>query len=157
MVNEMRLTSQAFEDGEVIPLRYAATGTNELPPLEIDEAPPGTRSLVVLIEDPGSPLGNEVTHWLAWNIPPETHHLDATHVPEGTRLGTDTFGKIGYTGPNPPEGRHHYRMRVLALDTELELAAGANRADLDHAIAGHILDEAWLTGIFEHYMEDEEE
>jgi Raf kinase inhibitor-like YbhB/YbcL family protein len=153
----MRLTSQAFEDGEVIPARYTATNTNELPPLEIDETPAGTQSLVVLIEDPDSPLGKEVTHWLAWNIPPETHHLDATHVPEGTRLGTDTFGKIGYTGPNPPEGCHHYHLHVFALDTELELPAGANRSALDHAMKGRVLDEAELTGVFEHYMDGEEE
>lgn len=153
----MRLTSQAFEDGDVIPCRYTAENKNELPPLELDELPSEARSLVVLIEDPDSPLGNELTHWLAWNIPPDTHHLDATHVPEGTRVGTDSFGKIGYTGPNPPEGRHHYHLRVLALDTQLELPAGSNRVSLDHAMKGHVLDEAQITGIFEHYMEDEEE
>ena len=150
----MRLTSPAFEDGNTIPLRYAAESQNELPPLEIDGMPEATQSLAVVIEDTDSPLGDAVTHWLVWNLPPDTRHLDATHLPEACRVGTDSFGKVGYTGPNPPEGRHHYRIRVLALDEELELDTGANRVALDHAVADHILAEAEITGLYEHYMDE---
>jgi hypothetical protein len=67
----------------------------------------------------------------------------------------DTFGKVGYTGPNPPEGRHHYHFRVLALDIELALAEGASRVDFDRAVTDHVLEEAELTGVFEHHMNGE--
>ena len=152
----MRLTSPAFGDGEAIPARYSEKGLNLLPPLVIEGAPPEARSLAVVIEDPDSPLGAEVTHWLAWNIPPETRHLDAVALPEDCRVGTDTFDKVGYTGPNPPEGRHHYRFRLLALDTELALESGAARSAFDRAIGDHVLAEADLTGIFERYMDEED-
>lgn len=152
----MRLTSPTFADGDTIPARYGERGLNVLPPLEIAEVPPEAQSLAVILEDRDSPLGGEVTHWLAWNIPPGTRHVDAAALPEGSRVGTDTFGKVGYTGPNPPEGRHHYHFRLLALDEELALAAGAARAAFDRAIRGHVLAEAELTGIFERYLDEEE-
>ena len=148
----MRLTSPAFNDGDRIPRGYAEGGLNLLPPLEIEDVPAGAASLAVVIEDPDSPLGKEVTHWLAWNLPAHTRHLDARHLPADLRVGTDTFGTVGYTGPNPPEGKHHYHFRVLALDTHPELAAGATRTDFDRAVADHVLAEAELTGIFEHHM-----
>ena len=151
----MRLSSPVFNDGDPIPRGYAEGGLNVLPPLEIVEVPPEARSLAVVIEDPDSPLGKEVTHWLAWNLPAETRHLDARHLPAGHRVGMDTFGKVGYTGPNPPEGRHHYHFRVLALDTELGLEEGASRVAFDRAVAGHVLAEAELTGVFEHHMNGE--
>ena len=148
----MRLTSPAFNNGEAIPRGYAEWGRNLLPPLEIEEVPAEARSLAVVIEDPDSPLGAEVTHWLAWNLPPGTGHLDARHLPAHFTVGTDSFGAVGYTGPNPPEGRHHYHFRVLALDVELKLAEGATRTEFDRSVAGHVLDEAELVGIFEHHM-----
>lgn len=151
----MRLTSPAFSDGGTIPRGYAEDGLNVLPPLDIEEVPAEARSLAVVIEDPDSPLGAEVTHWLAWNLPPDTRHLDARHLPADFRVGTDTFGKVGYTGPNPPEGKHHYRFRVLALDCELALSEGASRAAFERAVAGHVLDEAELNGVFERYMDEE--
>jgi len=151
----MRLTSPAFNDGDPIPRGYAEDGLNVLPPLEIAGVPAEARSLAVVIEDPDSPLGQEVTHWLAWNLPAATRHLDARHLPADLRVGTDTFGKVGYTGPNPPEGRHHYHFRVLALDRELALAEGATRDAFDRAVADHVLDEAELTGVFEHHMNGE--
>ena len=151
----MRLTSPAFNDGDPIPRGYAQDGLNVLPPLEIAEVPPEARSLAVVIEDPDSPLGKEVTHWLAWNLPADTRHLDGRHLPADFRVGTGTFGKVGYTGPNPPEGKHHYRFRVLALDRELGLAEGATRTQFERAVADHILDQAELTGVYEHHMNGE--
>ena len=149
----MRLTSPAFNDGDPIPRGYAEDGLNPLPPLEIEDVPAQAATLAVVIEDPDSPLGKDVTHWLAWNLPAHTRHLDARHLPADLRVGTDTFGKVGYTGPNPPEGRHHYRFRVLALDRKLDLAEGATRTDFDRAVADHVLDDAELTGVFEHHMD----
>lgn len=129
----------------MIPLRYAATAGNELPPLEIDEVPAAARSLVILLEDLDSPLGT-VTHWLAWNVDPGVGYLDATNLPAGICVGLDTFGKVGYLGPVPPEGRHRYRYSVLALDTELDLPAGSTRSAVERAIADHVIERAELTG-----------
>lgn len=145
----MRLTSSAFEDGDFVPWRHSAAGLNELPPMEIDDVPAEARSLVVMIEDADSPLGEGVTHWLAWNLPPDTRLLDATHRPPECCVGMDSFGKVGYMGPIPLEGRHYFRFRVLALDTELDLASGATRDQVDKVVQGHVIDEAEMTGVVE--------
>lgn len=141
----MRLSSPAFVEGGLIPWRYAAPNANELPPLHIEDVPGTARSLALILEDVDSPLGT-VTHWLAWNIQPETRSLDAVNLPEGCRIGTDSFGKVGYLGPIPPEGRHHYRFFVLALDIVLALEKGATRPALERAMEDHILDRAAVSG-----------
>lgn len=144
----MQLFSPAFKDGEPIPWSASAPNENELPPLEIRDVPAQARSLAILLEDLDSPLG-PVTHWLVWNLPVTTAHLDAATLPEEGQVGMDAFGKVGYLGPAPPEGSHHYRFRVLALDTELELVTGATRSQFDEAAQGHVLEIADLTGVME--------
>ncbi len=141
----MRLISPAFQDGEAMPVETSARDANELPPLEIRDVPDAVRSLALVLEDLDSPLG-EVTHWLVWNLPRDTHRVDALHLPSKGRVGLDAFGKVGYLGPIPPEGCHRYRFRLLALDAELDLAPGATRTQFDAAAEGHVLAEAELTG-----------
>ena len=50
----------------------------------------------------------------------------------------------------PPEGDppHHYHFEVFALDTMLDLHAGANRDDLVNAMRGHVLAKGELVGLF---------
>ena len=144
----MKLASPNFTDGDRIPWRHSAPGENELPPLEFSDIPSGAQSLALVFENLDSPLG-PATHWLAWNIPPQTRHIDALDCPESCILGTDSFGKIGYTGPAPPEGRPRFRFTLYALDAELDLAAGANRQQFDEAIEGRVIETAELTGYAE--------
>ncbi len=144
----MRLSSPAFSDGGPIPRRYSAPGENELPPFRIHDVSENAQSLVLVLKDVDSPLG-EVTHWHAWNIPPQTASLDAVHLPAECCVGIDSFGKVGYLGPAPPEGRHHYRMILLALDTWLDLPTGSTRGALDRAVKGHVIDRAEMMGFME--------
>lgn len=144
----MRVISPAFEDGEIIPAHWCAPASDTLPRLEIEGVPPCAASLVVILEDPESPLGT-VTHWLVWNIPPETRYLDPADLPDGATVGLDTYGGTGEMGPPPPTGRRHYRWEILALDTALDLPAGASRIQLDPALRGHVLERARLTAIVE--------
>jgi Raf kinase inhibitor-like YbhB/YbcL family protein len=145
----MRVTSPAFDDGETIPAQWCAPSSDTLPRLEIEDVPARAASLVAILEDPESPLGT-VTHWLVWNIPPETRYLDPAALPAGARAGMDTFGQTGAMGPPPPAGRHHYRWELLALDAPLELPAGASRSNLDAALGGHVIERARLTAVVEH-------
>ena len=144
----MRLTSPAFEEGGPMPWSASAPNENQLPALEIHDVPEGARSLALILEDLDSPLG-EVTHWLVWNLPLATDRLDALNLPGAARVGMDSFGKVGYLGPIPPEGLHRYRFRLLALDADLDLKSGATRGQFEQAASGHVLDEAELTGEIE--------
>ena len=96
--------------------------------------------LVLIVDDPDAPAGLW-THWLVWNLPPET----ATSIAEGKlppKRGREknSFGHVRYDGPAPPSGTHRYFFRVYALDTMLALPAGANREALLKAMGdGHVV------------------
>jgi Raf kinase inhibitor-like YbhB/YbcL family protein len=145
------LSSPAFAEGGTIPRRHAADDENVSPRLTWSEAPEGTQSFALLCEDPDAPKGVFV-HWLAWNIPadqrelPEDLPADA-ELRSGIRQGQNGYGHVGYGGPRPPPGSaHRYIFRLYALDTQLELRAGATRAQFESAIEAHVLGEATLTG-----------
>ncbi|WP_019623826.1 YbhB/YbcL family Raf kinase inhibitor-like protein [Thioalkalivibrio thiocyanoxidans] len=150
----MELSSNAFEDGGPIPAKFSAPEENDVPPLDIRGTPTGSKSLVLIFEDIDAAIG-PVTHWLLWNLPPETSYIDAVHVPDEARSGLNGFGKAHYTGPAPPAGTHRYRFRLCALDTTLEVGPNAWRDQVEQAMSGHVLAETTLTGYFRH--EDEEE
>ena len=72
-------------------------------------------------------------------------------LPSGARQGQNDFSKIGYSGPCPPRHRdHHYAFTLFALDTKLDLPAGATRAQLDDAMKGHVLARGVFTAEFSH-------
>lgn len=150
------LTSPAFKEGERIPKEHSGEGKDASPPLEWTNPPPGTRTFALVCDDPDAPRGTW-DHWLIWNLP-----ADCRKLPEGVpttetvadlggaRQGNNSWPKIGYGGPMPPPGHgvHHYHFRLVALDTELDLAPGADKEALMDAMEGHILGTAKLTGLY---------
>jgi Raf kinase inhibitor-like YbhB/YbcL family protein len=153
LAQEFRLSSPAFADGSRIPERHSADSENRSPRLTWGQPPEGTGSFALVCEDPDAPKGLFV-HWLLWNLPAhrrqlEEHFPTTAELSDGARQGQNGFGNTGYGGPRPPPGApHRYVFRLYALDTLLELEAGANRAAFDRALEGHILGEATLTGMF---------
>jgi Raf kinase inhibitor-like YbhB/YbcL family protein len=147
---DIKIMSSAFEEGDLIPAKYTCDGADISPPLQWDAVPEGTKSTALISDDPDAPMGTWV-HWILWNLPADTKEL-AENVPadeilpNGARQGTTDFGKIGYGGPCPPSGTHRYFFKIYALDTELDLAAGARKAELVKAMEGHILGQGQLIG-----------
>ena len=143
----MRLTSPAFDHEEQIPKEYTCDGKNISPPLKIEAIPERTKSLAIIIIDPDAPSGTW-THWLVWNIDPQTKEILEDNIPEKAVLGTNDFNKVEYGGPCPPSGTHRYIFTALALDTILELEEDTTRGELEEAMEGHILDTAELIGLY---------
>lgn len=151
------LQSSAFAPGGLIPALHTADGLNLSPPLRWHGLPPLTRSLVLLLDDPDAPGGTWV-HWLVFAIPASLQALPAGlarqgSLPNGVRQGScwghDHFSRLGYQGPQPPPGpAHRYRFRLFALDRPLELPAGAPWPVVEHAMAGHVLAETRLIGLY---------
>ncbi|HEC81743.1 MAG TPA: YbhB/YbcL family Raf kinase inhibitor-like protein [Thermoplasmatales archaeon] len=144
-IPSMKLSSPAFKNGENIPIKYTCDGENISPPLNFSNTPEKAKSLVIIMDDPDAPMGT-FTHWMMWNIPANT-----THLLEGENVypqGTNDFGVTGYKGPCPPSGTHHYYLKVYALDTLLDLQAGAHRNQLENAMSGHVLAEGQLMGVY---------
>jgi hypothetical protein len=68
--------------------------------------------------------------------------------PDGTP-GIGTNGKTGYFGPCPPDREHRYFFKVFALDTRLDLPEKSTKANVENALAGHVLFHAELMGTYE--------
>lgn len=146
----MKIESTAFAPGDHIPNIYTQFGENLSPALFFHNIPPGTQSLALIADDPDAPKGL-FTHWIVFNLDPTVDGLpqnvlipDSVHATQGT----NDAGTIGYIGPRPPSGEHHYHFHLYALDAKLDLPSGAKRAEIDRALRGHIITEAQLTGLF---------
>jgi hypothetical protein len=144
----MKLTSPAFESGGVIPKKYGREFENINPPLNIDDIPHGSSSLVLLMDDPDVPEAAGVSvwsHWVVFNIPPNTTTIPEGWSPTGVR-GSGTRGELDYGGPRPPDREHRYFFKLYALDTMLDLREGATKQDVLNAMEGRVLASAELMG-----------
>jgi len=100
--------------------------------------------LAVVVDDPTSTGG--LVHWLIWNMPAMARI--PRNIPKAMEIsfpvpavqGRNSFDRIGYTGPCPPEGGvHTYSIRVYGLDEKVEARPGSGREVLERAMAGHIV------------------
>lgn len=157
-VRAMRVQTEAFGDQGTIPVRYCmpgAGGENVSLPLQWSGVPDGVKSFAVSVIDP-HPVANNWVHWLVIDIPPDTRSLpegaSGSNMPGGAKELRNSFGKIGYGGPQPPKGtgEHPYVVTVYALDKKsLDLAAEADLEAFQQKFEGHVLDKAEVTGLFE--------
>jgi Raf kinase inhibitor-like YbhB/YbcL family protein len=141
----LSISSSAFKDAGVIPLKYTCDGNEVNPAIKIENIPQGTKTLAVIMEDPDAPNGT-FDHWLVWNIEP-TDCIKEDTSPGIT--GKNGAGKTDYHGPCPPSGYHRYFFNVFALDSSLELAAGADKKALQEAMEEHVLAKGTLMGRFQ--------
>jgi len=111
------------------------------------QAPQGTKSLAVIVDDPDAPAGLW-THWVIWNIPASIHSIEENTVPSFALQGRNSFGNCRYDGPAPLSGTHRYFFHVYALDTVLPLPSGASRGKLEAAMKDHVLAGAETYGTF---------
>ncbi len=149
----MKLESSAFTSGQPIPQKHTCDGADQSPPLAWSDAPQGTKSFALIADDPDAPIGTWV-HWVIFNLPAQTHGLPEgvakTDSAAGGTQGRNDFGKTGYGGPCPPPGKpHRYFFKLYALDSNLELKAGAKKADVEKALQGHVLANAELMGLYQ--------
>lgn len=152
------LTSPVFAARQPIPRQHTADGRNVSPPLAWTAGPPGTREWALIVDDPDAPRAEPWVHWLLYRIPASTLGVsedvppaERVSKPPGALQGRNSWGRIGYGGPEPPRGHgvHHYHFRLYALDAEVSLPPGADKKTLLHAIQGHVLAEGELIGTYE--------
>ena len=157
----MRLMSNSFIDGGLIPLKYTQAGEQASPQLAWANAPMGTQSYVLHMHDmegARNKTTDDQLHWLVWNIPVETRAL-----PEGVPMGdlkdgshqTSATGNGVYRGPGAPANGpyHHYVFELFALDTKIDVPANPadpfdTRTKVLAAIQGHVLGKAVYLGFF---------
>ena len=71
---KMTISSSAFADGTAIAQEYTCQGSDFSPPLHLERIPEGTKSLVLIMDDPDAPdpAHPKVTwvHWVVYDIDP---------------------------------------------------------------------------------------
>lgn len=157
--NDMALTlgSAAFKAGGAIPEKYTCEGQDISPPLAWDGVPAGTRSLVLIVDDPDAPdpAAPKMTwvHWLLYNLPSGSTGLPEAvtrgQLPAGIGEGRNDWKRTGYGGPCPPIGRHRYFHKLYALDTVLGDLGTPDKRALEAAMHGHVLAQAELMGTYQ--------
>ena len=155
---KLSIQSTAFGEGQPIPQLYTGEGQDISPPLSWSDIPPSAKELAMIVDDPDAPRDQPWVHWVIYKIPADALGLakgiptDAQlSAPAGALQGSNTSGDIGYHGPMPPPGHglHHYHFKLYALDTQLDLKAGANKQALLTAMEGHILATGELVGTYQ--------
>jgi len=141
----MKLTSSEFENNKFIPDRFTCAGEDINPSLTIEDIPAAAKSLALILDDPDAPGGMWV-HWVVYDIP-LISRIEENSIPG--KEGTNDFGRQSYGGPCPPSGAHRYFFKLYALDAILNLKEGLTKAELERAMAGHILAKAGLVGLYE--------
>ena len=150
----LQISSDAFADGKIIPKDHTCDGADRSPPLHWDGAPERAKAFALVVDDPDAPSG-VFTHWLLYNVPAAAKALDVGVATTGTlgdgsRQGTNDFGRVGWSGPCPPPGSaHRYTFKLYALSAPLELEPGAKRDAVLKAIKEKKLAEAQVTGKYE--------
>ena len=153
------LQSTSFKDGDPIPDKYTCKKDNVSPELNWKNPPAKTQSFALVVEDPDAPTQTWV-HWVIFNIPLKQSATMANtfelvegfprdeKTREGILQGQNDFKKIGYDGPCPPNGQHRYYFKLYALDSMLNLPAGAMKSELLKAMAKHILGWTQIMGLY---------
>jgi Raf kinase inhibitor-like YbhB/YbcL family protein len=162
----MTLSSLAFEDGGIIPVKYsqaaegAAPGGGTSPALQWTNAPAGTKSFVLHMHDLDfvhNKTTDDQVHWLVWNIPASSTGLPEG-VPAGAKLKDGSYqisvtGQV-YRGPGAAANGplHHYTFELFALDITFDQQPAGDafqtREKIMKAMQGHILARAAYTGRF---------
>jgi Raf kinase inhibitor-like YbhB/YbcL family protein len=149
----MQLESSAFRAGGVIPVRHTCEGENISPELSWTEVPSEAKALVLILHDPDAPRAGGFTHWVLYDIDPAIKQIEED-IPKHKKSsgiglqGKNDSGKVGYMGPCPPSGTHRYIATLFALDTALNLKAGASHQEVEAAMEGHILEKSALMGTY---------
>jgi hypothetical protein len=128
--------------------------------VEILDAPDGTVSYALFLEDKDAvPVcGFSWIHWTVAGLTrtwlEENESIRAADFVQGTNSLSGRLGKLSrmeaacYDGMSPPDGPHLYELHAYALDFLPDLQNGFYMNELFHAMKGHILAQADVSGIY---------
>ena len=144
--NDMKLISPDFSDGGNIPERFTCEGKDVSPTLTIDGSTKETKSLVLIVDDPDAPGGN-FTHWLMWNIVPDSNRDRGKQASAPRSARSERFREKQIQWPMPATQAYIDTISGYTRSTRaLDLPPKSKRNVVDSAMKGHIIAEATLMG-----------
>ena len=149
--DRIELSSPDFAPGGTMPARHTEDGAGTSPALAWEGVPPSAASIVLVVEDAGSPTPAPLVHALVYGIDPAARGLADGAIAAGGgafKVGKNSFGKTGWLPPDPPTGHgaHDYVFQLFALSVRPDLADGMGRAALVDAIRGKVIASGVLIG-----------
>jgi Raf kinase inhibitor-like YbhB/YbcL family protein len=157
----IQISSTAFANGAAIPRKFTGDGEDVSPDLRWEDVPEGSVELVLICDDPDAPTTQPWVHWVLYHLPASVSELPEG-MPTATRIelpvqafqgrNSWTSGRTtGYRGPAPParHGVHHYHFKLYAVDCDLGLHPGVDKAAVEYAMRDHILDRGELIGTYQ--------
>lgn len=158
-MNILKVWSEAFQEGDWIPIKHSTRGEDVSPCLELEGIDSHASSIAITLDDVSHPLFPNYNHWVIWNIPvintiPEavSHGMVVENL--GGAIQGMSYGRNRYKGPKPPfKAIHTYMFTVYILDCKCDLSPKSKKADLMKQINGHILQQATLSGKFQSHRE----
>jgi Raf kinase inhibitor-like YbhB/YbcL family protein len=154
----LTIQSPAFGQNETIPKRFTGDGEDVSPRLTWSGVPEAAKELALICDDPDAPRPEPWVHWVICKIPASATGLPENVAktnkpaePAGAAQGKNSSGRVGYGGPAPPRGHgvHHYRFRLYALDTTLNVRPGIDKDQLLAAMKGHVIAQGELVGTYQ--------
>lgn len=151
------LSSPAFAAGARLPVRFTADGPGVSPPLVWGEAPAGTASLALIVEDPDAPALSPLVHAIVWQLPADERRLeegaiarDGDGAADGRDVGRNSYFTEGWLPPDPPTGHgpHDYVFQLFALSETPDIGRNPGRAAIVKAMAGKVLAAGLLVGTY---------
>lgn len=150
--NELEISCPAFSENGEISKKHTGFGEDTSPQISIKGLLGEIKTLAIIMDDLDVPFVKEYTHWIIWNIKPQS--VIAENIPygeeclNGVRQGL-AYGKNRYRGPKQPpfiKKAHRYRFCIYALDCIVDLPSTAKKGDLLKAMDSHILQRGEITG-----------
>lgn len=150
------ITSPSFQHDKELPEKFTSEGVDVSPALTWSDPPDGTRSFVLIVDDPDAPDPRAPkrtwVHWVLYDLPADARGLaenvSKKALPSGTVEGINDWKEPGWRGPAPPVGRHRYFFKLFALDTTLGDLGGISTKDLESAMSGHVLGTTQMVGTY---------
>lgn len=139
-------------NGSTLPDLNTCSGLGQSPRITWKNLPDKVKSLLLIMDDPDAPVA-PFTHWIVYNITPESDGIPVNQVPTATKAGSgsqglNSIGVLGYYPPCPPGNEvHRYVFTLYALDSSIKVDK-PERAAIDSAMSGHILGQSQVTTTF---------
>ncbi|PKL60779.1 MAG: YbhB/YbcL family Raf kinase inhibitor-like protein [Methanomicrobiales archaeon HGW-Methanomicrobiales-4] len=148
----MKMSVSQMINGSALPDIYSCSGPGQVPSITWRNPPQGTRSMVLILDDPDAP-SPPFTHWIVYNCTPDSGGIPPNQIPISERAGTgfqgfNSQGTRGYTSPCPSPGKkHRYIFTLSAMDNYIA-PDYPDRSNIDAAMAGHILEQVQIIALF---------
>lgn len=152
--NVFALNTTAFLDKGILPVLYTCDGKDISPQFDWANPPAKTNTYALIVTDPEAPSGT-FYHWVVYNIPKTVTSFPEgiEKLPAGVMIGKNSFGNTRYNGACPPKGASHtYLFTLYAIDTKLNLPAGAEGKAVMDAMKDHIAGKVEISAVYSRWM-----